>query len=137
MGGAPRNPAPRNQFLVWIVKPSGCHCTDAFGGEEHRRVPTPLESIGTCKFVSLVCCNTVPPLKSDAAEAFAGKHLFYYIVSCCFICILHVNDAAEAFVRDLAVNTCLVLRLATPYKHTLPSPLAGHVLRPQLLAATS
>ena len=32
MGGAPRNPAPRNHFLVWIVKPSGCHCTDAFGG---------------------------------------------------------------------------------------------------------
>ena len=31
MGGAPRNPAPRNHFLVWIVKPSGCHCTDAFG----------------------------------------------------------------------------------------------------------
>ena len=24
----PRNPAPRNHFLVWIVKPSGCHCTD-------------------------------------------------------------------------------------------------------------
>ena len=21
MGGAPRNPAPRNHFLVWIVKP--------------------------------------------------------------------------------------------------------------------
>ena len=32
MGGAPRNPAPRNHFFVWIVKPSGCHCTDAFGG---------------------------------------------------------------------------------------------------------
>ena len=23
MGGAPRNPAPGNHFLVWIVKPSG------------------------------------------------------------------------------------------------------------------
>ena len=28
MGGAPRNPAPRDNFLVWSVKPSGCHCTD-------------------------------------------------------------------------------------------------------------
>ena len=28
MGGAPRNPAPSNHFLVWMVKPSGCHCTD-------------------------------------------------------------------------------------------------------------
>ena len=28
MGGAPRNPAPRNHFMVWIVKPSGCHCAD-------------------------------------------------------------------------------------------------------------
>ena len=28
MGSAPRNPAPRSHFLVWIVKPSGCHCTD-------------------------------------------------------------------------------------------------------------
>ena len=34
MGGAPRNPAPRNHLLVWIVKPSGCHCTDALGGKE-------------------------------------------------------------------------------------------------------
>ena len=34
MGGAPGNPAPRNHFLVWIVKPSGCHCTDAFGGKQ-------------------------------------------------------------------------------------------------------
>ena len=24
MKGAPRDPAPRNYFLVWIVKPSGC-----------------------------------------------------------------------------------------------------------------
>ena len=28
MGGAPRNPAPRNHLLVGIAKPSGCHCTD-------------------------------------------------------------------------------------------------------------
>ena len=40
MGGAPRNPAPRNHFLVRIVEPSGCHCTDAFGGKRYRRVPT-------------------------------------------------------------------------------------------------
>ena len=35
MAGAPRNLAPGNHFLVWmwIVKPSGCHCTDAFGGK--------------------------------------------------------------------------------------------------------
>ena len=44
MGGAPRNPAPRNHLLVRIVKPSGCHCTDASGGEKCRRVPTPLRS---------------------------------------------------------------------------------------------
>ena len=36
MGGARRNLAPRNHFLVWIVKPSGCHCTDAFGGNKYR-----------------------------------------------------------------------------------------------------
>ena len=44
MGGAPGNPAPRNHFLVRIVNPSGCHCTDAFGGTTYRRVPTPLRS---------------------------------------------------------------------------------------------
>ena len=44
MGGAPRNPAPRNHLLVWIVKPSGCHCTDVLDGKEYRRVPTPLRS---------------------------------------------------------------------------------------------
>ena len=45
MGGASRNPAPSNYLLVWIVKPSGCHCTDALGGrKENRRLPTPLRS---------------------------------------------------------------------------------------------
>ena len=44
MGGAPRNPAPRKHFSVWIVKPSGCPYTDAFCGQIHRRVPTPLRS---------------------------------------------------------------------------------------------
>ena len=44
MGGAPRNPAPRNHFFVRIVKPAGCHCTDAFGEKKYRRVPTPLRS---------------------------------------------------------------------------------------------
>ena len=46
MGGAPRHPAPWNHLFVWvrIVKPSGCHCTDALGGTEYRRVPTPLRS---------------------------------------------------------------------------------------------
>ena len=43
-GGAPRNPAPRSHFSVRIVKPSGCHCTDAFGGKKYRGVPTPLRS---------------------------------------------------------------------------------------------
>ena len=28
MGGAPRNPAPRNHLSMWIAKPSGCHRTD-------------------------------------------------------------------------------------------------------------
>ena len=37
MGGAPRNPAPRSHFLVRIVKPSGCHCTD---GHLRSRVST-------------------------------------------------------------------------------------------------
>ena len=43
-GGAPRNPAPRNYFLAWIVEPSGCQCTDALGGNKCRRAPTPLRS---------------------------------------------------------------------------------------------
>ena len=51
MGGAPRNPAPRNHFLVRIVKPSGCHCTDGHLTilvfpriNTYRRMPTPLRS---------------------------------------------------------------------------------------------
>ena len=39
MGGA-----PRNNSWAWMVKPSGCHCTDASGGKTYRRVPTPLRS---------------------------------------------------------------------------------------------
>ena len=34
IGGAPRNPAPMNHLLVWIVKPSGCDCTDVLGGNK-------------------------------------------------------------------------------------------------------
>ena len=34
MGGAPRNPAPRNHFSVWIVKPLRI--------DKYRREPTPL-----------------------------------------------------------------------------------------------
>ena len=55
MGGAPRNPAPRNHLLVWIVKPSGCHCTDAFGGTNivECRPPLwstfPFSNIGKCR----------------------------------------------------------------------------------------
>ena len=52
MGGAPRNPAPRNHFWVWIVKPSRCHCAEwhltsrVFTEDQttYRRVPTPLRS---------------------------------------------------------------------------------------------
>ena len=44
MGGAPKNPAPRNHPSVRIVKSPGCRRTDAFGREECRRVPTPLRS---------------------------------------------------------------------------------------------
>ena len=40
LGGAPRNLAPRNHLWVSIVKPSGCRCTGAFGGNEFRRDPT-------------------------------------------------------------------------------------------------
>ena len=71
MGGSPRNPAPRNHLLAWIVKPSGCHCTDAFGGKRYRRVPTPLRSTSpfsdreiesmyqiVIAVNKLSCCNT-------------------------------------------------------------------------------
>ena len=44
MGGAPRNPASKNHFVVWIVESSGCHCTDAFGGDNYRRVQIPPRS---------------------------------------------------------------------------------------------
>ena len=54
MGGAPRNSAPSNHFfLVRIVKPSGCHCTDGHltsrvFTEDRKmsyRVPTPLGAL--------------------------------------------------------------------------------------------
>ena len=38
MGVAARNLAPWNHILGWIVKPSGCHCTD--GHLTSRRVFT-------------------------------------------------------------------------------------------------
>ena len=41
MGGAPRNPAPGNHFLMRSVKPSGCHCVGAFGGKKVSRSADP------------------------------------------------------------------------------------------------
>ena len=43
-GGAPGIRLLGTTLLVWIVKPSGCRCTDASGGENCRRAPTPLRS---------------------------------------------------------------------------------------------
>ena len=53
MRGAPGSPAAGNHFLVWIVKPSGCHCTDGHLTSRvlteeqttYRRVPNPLRSM--------------------------------------------------------------------------------------------
>ena len=61
MGGAPRNLAPRSRFLVWIVEPSGCHCTGACGGNTHRRAPTPRRSTSPFSDTSRShrLCNTL------------------------------------------------------------------------------
>ena len=98
MGGAPMNPAPRNHFLVWIVKPSGCHCTDGhstsrvscrilkkfdefikdFKGflriSEFRRVPTPLQSIS-------------PFSETGRAAEHMCTYIYIYIYICICICI--------------------------------------------------
>ena len=39
MGGAPRNPAPRNHFLIWMFKSPGCHCTVVFGEQNIVECP--------------------------------------------------------------------------------------------------
>ena len=46
MGGAPRNLSPRNHFLVWIVKSSGCHCTD---GHLTSRVSLRIQHFVECR----------------------------------------------------------------------------------------
>ena len=58
MGGAPRNPAPRKHFLAWIVKSSGCHCTDAFGGK----------NIADCRPLSVAL--PLSPTEGDSYEEF-------------------------------------------------------------------
>ena len=70
MGGAPRNPAPRNHFLVWIVKPSGWNCTDALGGEKTIVEGRPL--LGTLP-LSLISGRTRRP--TFAAQGPAGGPL--------------------------------------------------------------
>ena len=59
-GRGSQESAPRNHFLVWIVKSPGCHSTDAFGGNKFRRVPTHLRITspfsGTHKAVGLRTC---------------------------------------------------------------------------------
>ena len=62
VGGAPRNPAPRNHSLVWIVKPSGYPLQNAFGGKTYRRVPIPLRSTS--------------PFSKTCVTGFSGKTLY-------------------------------------------------------------
>ena len=52
MRGAPGNPAPRSHFLAWLVKPQGCHCTDALGGEKVAERRPPLEAL----LIQTFCC---------------------------------------------------------------------------------
>ena len=69
MGGAPRNPAPKNHFLVCIFKPSGCHCTNghltsrAFTEDQRIlcSVPTPLRSTSPFSEGGLCERHTVNP----------------------------------------------------------------------------
>ena len=58
MVGAPRNPAPRNHLQ--IVKPSGCHCTEASGGEkvaERRSLLGALPPAGA-RILFIICLET-------------------------------------------------------------------------------
>ena len=68
MGGALGNPAPRNHFLAWIVKPSGCHCTD---GHLTSRVPTPLTS--TSPF-----SDQTPNARGDIIGVYICVYMFIY-----------------------------------------------------------
>ena len=59
MGGAPRNLPPRKHLSAWIVRPSGCHCTDGHltsilfpEDQTYRKVPTALRSTSTFTTVS-------------------------------------------------------------------------------------
>ena len=66
MGGAPRNPAPGNHLLAWIVKPSGCHCTDASGGREYVVECRPL--LGALPLLS----EPTPPCPGCPAKVSSG-----------------------------------------------------------------
>ena len=66
--GAPRNPAPRNHFLVWIVQSPGCHCTDAFGGKQYRQCRPLLAALP-------------PSLRTEGERGTEGeKSVIYYII---------------------------------------------------------
>ena len=59
-------------FWVWIVKPSGRHCTGAFGGKEYRRVPTPLRSTSPVSHLRA----------SDLANSTAGRSCHARFAAC-------------------------------------------------------
>ena len=82
MGCAPRNPAPRNHLLVWIVKPEGCHCMD---GHLTSRVLTEDQQIS----------QSADPLRSTSP--FSDKTLAaacYYITTYVTLSNVIINDVS-------------------------------------------
>ena len=67
MGGALRNPAPRNHSSVWMFKPSRLPLHGCIWWNKYRRVPTPLRS--TSPF-------------SDVSIHISKNHMHYIIYTC-------------------------------------------------------
>ena len=71
MAGAPRIPAPGNHFLTWIVKPSGCHCTDAIGGNK-------LCLVTACGEAGGQSC-ALHAVREVSSEVHWGTYIYIYI----------------------------------------------------------
>ena len=85
--------------LVRIVKPSGCHCSDALGGETYRRVPTPLRSTSPfsdpCKSYRGSHESRTPPSLGQEETTTLVVNLFTCMRICPVLLTKHPQDLSE------------------------------------------
>ena len=114
--------APRNHFWVWIVKPSGCHCRDALGGNnivECRPIlgALPLSLRRVIHYGAISGCHATTFELSIYLSIYLSIHVNTYI----YIYIYTYNTMLYYIILFIIYHTILTSPFSELSKATRPS----------------